>query len=77
MVIVHGAVHSFPVISTKTAVILLFDVRGEFSYLVSTLINQSELDKIVGCWVALLEDFHGSARWDVLSTGREVSPMTL
>jgi hypothetical protein len=72
VVVVHGAAHRFPVNSTKTAVILLFDIRGEFCYLTSTLIDRIELDKIVGCWVVLLEDFYGSARWDVLPAGREV-----
>jgi hypothetical protein len=49
VVVVHGAAHRFPLNSTKTAVILLFDVRVEFCYLISTLIDQIELDKIVGC----------------------------
>jgi hypothetical protein len=56
----------------KTAVILRFNSCSRLCSHLGISLCLFEFCRTVARSVVLLEDFHGSARWDVLPVGREV-----
>ena len=58
----------------KTAVILRFNPCSRLCSHLGISLCLFEFCRTVARSVVLLEDFHGSARWDVLPVGKEVNP---
>jgi hypothetical protein len=68
-----GSGASMSVSMRKATVILRFNPCSRLCSHLGISLCLFEFCKTVVRSVVLLEDFHGSARWDVLPVGREVS----